>query len=296
MHIFFFLEIAKKYPPSLRLIVSESKISNIHVGKLFVITFKGGTLGREGDHHNALITDNGVSKEHIKFSYNNKKGVYQFIDKSRNGTLHNGEQVSLLNKEECEPQNLYHGDTLEISNVKLLVHIHEGLQTCDKCEPYNYTRLKTEVESTVSADNLPLSLSHKEQLKLLQKRYGLQSDKYQDNVPGTSNKSYEDRASQRRKEVGSSNDNEKTMQSSIDESISSENKGYKLLSKLGWNKGAALGKSEGGIKEPVKVKAQKGKSGLGHESSLAIQGAETSNTKKKDIWSKTQERYNKFYK
>lgn len=273
--------------------MSESKIGNIPVGKLFVVTYKGGSLGREGNHDVLLKTEN-VSKEHLKFTYNHKRKSYQFIDRSRNGTLLNGKEVSLLTKEECEPQSLHHGDTLEIANVKLLAHIHEGISTCDLCEPYNYQQPQEQQAKPV--EEFVPSLSHKEQLKLLQKRYGLESERYQEKQPGTANKNYEDRASQRRTKVGSSHDHEKTVQASVDKSISSENKGFKLLSKMGWSEGTSLGKGDAGIKEPVQLKAQQGKSGLGNENSSfdASTTGGGSNKKKQEIWSKTQERYKKL--
>lgn len=260
-----------------------------------MVTFKGGTLGREGSHHHVLLPVEDVSKDHLKFTYNNKKGIYQLIDKSRNGTLLNGKQVSLLRQEECEPQTLLHGDILEIGRVKLLAHIHEGLNTCSECEPYNYAQKPQEptVTKSTSDDLLPPSLSHKEQLKLLQKRYGLESEKYQEVPSGASNKNYEDRASQRRKKVGSSHDKEKTVQASVDKSISSENKGFKMLAKMGWSEGSSIGKSESGIKEPVQMKTQQGTIGLGHEAAATSFSCD-GNKKKQEIWSKTQERYNQL--
>lgn len=291
-------EIAKKYPPSLRLIVIESKVSKIQVGHLYVVTYKGGSLGREGSHHHVLVPVEEVSKEHLKFTYNNKKGVYQFIEKSRNGTILNGKQVSLLKQEECEPQTLLHGDILEIGRVRLLAHVHEGLSTCNDCEPFNYAQKPQEQSTTKSTsdDLLPPSLTHKEQLKLLQKRYGLEADKYQEKPTGTGNKNYEDRASQRRKKVGSSHDHEKTVQASVNQSISSENKGFKMLAKMGWSEGAAIGKNDSGIKEPVQVKTQSGKIGLGHDAATTSFSSASAgdNKKKQQIWSKTQERYSKL--
>jgi hypothetical protein len=54
-------EIAKKYPPSLRIIVLDTNLEKIEIGKLFLVTYKGGSLGREGD-HNVIIPDINVSK------------------------------------------------------------------------------------------------------------------------------------------------------------------------------------------------------------------------------------------
>lgn len=61
-----------------------------------------------------------------------------------------------------------------------------------------------------------------------------------------------DRAAQRRKEVGSSDKSEKTQVASLDANIPTENKGFKMLSKLGWSQGQKLGKNDAGLLEPVK--------------------------------------------
>ena len=52
---------AKKYPPSLRIVVVETNLDKIDVGKLFLVTYKGGSLGREGT-HDVLIPDINISK------------------------------------------------------------------------------------------------------------------------------------------------------------------------------------------------------------------------------------------
>lgn len=61
-----------------------------------------------------------------------------------------------------------------------------------------------------------------------------------------------DRAEQRRKDVGSTNPYEKTVVASVDTSIAPENKGFKMLAKLGWSKGQSLGANKTGILEPVR--------------------------------------------
>lgn len=265
----------------------------LDIGKLFVVTFKGGTLGREGD-HDVLIPDMNVSKSHLKFTYNHKKSIYQFVDRSRNGTMLDGYQTSLLSQEESEPNDLEHGSILQLAKTKLLCHIHEGLTTCTECEPFNYG--KKLLEEPKAADQpQPSNLTHKEQLKLLQKRYGLATEKYLENPSGASNKNYEDRAEKRRVKVGSSHGSVKTETASVNTSISKDNKGFKLLSKMGWSEGKSIGKSQEGIKEPVQLKTQQGTSGLGNEMpqpSLQFRG----NNKKKEIWNKTQERYNNIKK
>jgi hypothetical protein len=266
----------------------------LDTGKLFVVTYKGGSLGREGSHHDVLIPDVQISKNHLTFSYNKKKGIYQFVDKSRNGTLLDGVQMSLLSQKESAFNNLHHGSMLQLSKTKLLCHVHEGLSTCAECEPYNYVK-KTSDEPKQVDEPAPSNLSHKEQLKLIQKRYGLQSEKFLESPSGTKNKNYEDRAEKRRVKVGSSHHGAKTEQASVDSSISSSNKGFKMLAKMGWNEGQSIGKTQEGIKEPVQVKAQQGTSGLGSDvfqPSVTFQGSH----KKQAIWNKTQERYKSIQK
>lgn len=262
------------------------------LGTLFMVTYKGGSLGREGKHHAVLIPDVNVSKNHLKLSYDKKRGNYQIIDHSRNGTMLDGKQISSMNQEDSEAVDLFHDNILQISNTKLLCHIHEGLTTCKDCEPFNYSKPPKEPEKVIE-DPQPSNLSHKEQLKLLQKRYGLQSEKYQETPSsGKNNKNYEDRAENRRVKVGSSHHAEKTVQASVDTSISSDNKGFKMLSKMGWSEGKSIGKSQEGIKEPVQLKTQQGTSGLGNENSQLSSSSSSFNAKKKAILDKTQKRYN----
>ncbi|XP_014773813.1 angiogenic factor with G patch and FHA domains 1 [Octopus bimaculoides] len=78
---------------------------------------------------------------------------------------------------------------------------------------------------------------------------------YVSNVEALKNPNYSDKASIRRKTVGSSNPYiENTAKAaSVNEEIPSENKGRKMLEKLGWNPGECLGKSNQNITEPVSI-------------------------------------------
>lgn len=66
--------------------------------------------------------------------------------------------------------------------------------------------------------------------------------------------------------MGSSTDKEKTEVACVNTEIGSSNKGFKMLSKLGWQKGEKLGKTNAsaGLLEPINVVANEGTSGLGN--------------------------------
>ncbi|XP_075168997.1 uncharacterized protein LOC142241136 isoform X2 [Haematobia irritans] len=283
-----FQDIAKKYPPSLRIVVQESNLEGLKVGSLSLITYKGGSLGREGS-HDVIIPDVNVSKFHLKFTYDTKRGLYKCVDLgSRNGTILNGIRMS-GSKTESEAHDLVHGSVIQIGQTKLLCHVHEGNSTCGLCEPGLL------IETTREITPGP-TLSHKQQLKKLQKKYGLKNEKFIDNQqnPTASGSSYQDRAASRRLEVGSSSDKEKTQVASVDTAISSENKGFKMLSKLGWSKGESLGKTQsGGLLEPINVESNVGTKGLGCDDPAASVTIAPSVKRKMDLMQKTKERYEK---
>lgn len=138
------------------------------------MTYKGGTLGREGDHE-VLLPDINISKCHLKFSFNKTTKTYEVIDMgSRNGSLLNGKRLSTaLN--ESEPFDLYHGSELSLSQTKILCHIHEGYSTCDDCEPgvviANWEKIhKNNVRPATIEE------SHKTELKRIKKKYGLETE------------------------------------------------------------------------------------------------------------------------
>ncbi|KAI8119122.1 Angiogenic factor with G patch and FHA domains 1 [Lucilia cuprina] len=302
-----FQDIAKKYPPSLRIVVQETNLDDLKVGNLSLITYKGGSLGREGN-HDVIIPDVNVSKFHLKFTYDTKQSTYKCVDLgSRNGTILNGTRMS-ASKTESESYDLVHGSVIQIAQTKLLCHIHEGNSTCGLCEPGLLIEPQQRDVSSVST----VVLSHKEQLKKIQKKYGLENEKFVDskqnstggnagagNSAGSSSKnsknSYQDRAASRRLKVGSSTDKEKTQAASVDTAISSDNKGFRMLSKLGWNKGEALGKTQesGGLLEPINVESNSGHKGLGCDDPTAGLTLTVSDKKKLENMKKTKERYEK---
>ncbi|KAH8401663.1 hypothetical protein KR009_007206 [Drosophila setifemur] len=280
-----FQDIAKNYPPSLRIIVQETSIEGLTVGSLHLITYKGGTLGREGA-HDVIIPDVNVSKCHLKFHYETKSGIYKCRDLgSRNGTILNGSQMP------SEAMDLVHGSVLTLGQTRLLCHVHEGNSTCGLCEPGLLIETNA-AAATASTASTATVLSHKEQLKKLQRRYGLENEKFVDaGGNGQSNPNYNDRAATRRVNVGSSTDKEKTEVACVNREISSSNKGFQMLSKLGWQKGNTLGKTNAGLLAPINVVANEGTSGLGNSDPVASTASRPMDKRKLANLKITQARY-----
>ncbi|XP_017866150.1 PREDICTED: angiogenic factor with G patch and FHA domains 1 isoform X2 [Drosophila arizonae] len=280
------LDIAKKYPPSLRIIVQETNVQDLTVGSLHLITYKGGSLGREGA-HDVIIPDVNVSKCHLNFHYDTKQGVYKCRDLgSRNGTILNGYRMS-ESKEPSETLDLVHGSVISIGQTKLLCHVHEGNSTCGLCEPGLLIETQPAASAPAVAGNV---LSHKEQLKKLQKKYGLENEKFVE-TSGNPNPNYNDRSAQRRIKVGSSTDKEKTEVACVHTEIASSNKGFKMLSQLGWQKGETLGKGNQGLLTPINVVANEGTTGLGSTDTSAKSVARSMDKRKLANLKITQARY-----
>ncbi|XP_049546540.1 angiogenic factor with G patch and FHA domains 1 isoform X2 [Anopheles darlingi] len=291
------LDVAKRYPPSLRIVVKETNLKELKIGSLFIVTCKGGSLGREGN-HDVIIPDINISKSHLQFTYNDQKATYQFVDLgSKNGTLYNGVRVKLgENQAQSDPVVLLHGSILQLNQTKLLCHVHEGNATCGKCEPGLLVSTEP-AEPPELSNKISKPVSHKEGLKLIQKRFGLENEKY---VKTGENQGqgqrigpeYKDRAATRRKVKGSSNEHEKTQMASLEQSIASDNKGFQMLSKLGWNEGKPLGRNDAGLTEPIPLKSNVGTSGLGSTGQLQYgSNVQPVDPKRHSIWRKTQERF-----
>ncbi|XP_011310394.1 angiogenic factor with G patch and FHA domains 1 isoform X3 [Fopius arisanus] len=237
-------ELAKTYPPCMRIIVKETNLQKLKAGSLFIVAYTGGSLGREGD-HSVLIPDINISKHHAKFQYDESKKHYEIVDLgSRNGTILDGKRLSVA-KQESEPFKISHGSMIRVGETKLLCHIHCGYETCGHCEP-GLIQQSGNSEGYV----IPKKTQHRSELKRLKNKFGV--DKDNTNTASLVASGYKDRAQARRVCVGSSDHHVKTQQSSVETSIAKDNKGFKLLSKMGWSEGQSLGKDGDGRTEPMR--------------------------------------------
>ncbi|XP_017758221.1 PREDICTED: angiogenic factor with G patch and FHA domains 1 [Eufriesea mexicana] len=276
-------DLAKTYPPCMRIIVKETNLSKVKIGSLFLVAYTGGSIGREGD-HSVVIPDINISKHHARFVYNEDKKIYEIIDLgSRNGTFLNSKRLSVA-KQESEPHEVTHGSIVQVGTTKLLCHIHNGNETCGHCEPGLVQQSNNAEENKASKKE-----QHKQELKRLKYKFGVEKD----NVATASQLAlgYQDRAQSRRQCVGSLNHHAKTQQSSMDISIAKDNRGFKLLSKMGWSEGQSLGKEGDGPIEPVSLTNNPSKTGLGATSEFPTIELDSTTEKKQALWRKTQQRY-----
>ncbi|XP_046661949.1 angiogenic factor with G patch and FHA domains 1 isoform X1 [Homalodisca vitripennis] len=282
-------EVANAWPPCLRIVVKETALDNLPVGSLFIVTCTGGTLGREGDHA-VVIPDINISKHHAKVSYSETDSCYKLVDLgSRNGTLVDGRRLSVALRE-SDPVDLQHGTVVRVGCTELECHLHPGRTTCNRCEPGCVLHKESASSEAMDKDHETKEARHRSELRRLRKRFGL--DKLSAKETSVSLPvGYQDRAEERRKTVGSQDHNAKTEAASVDQHIQSENKGFKMLSKMGWAKGQSLGKdSTKGIVEPVLVEQRPEKSGLGSEA-VHLPAVDAKAKKKTEVWKKAQKRF-----
>ncbi|XP_076102992.1 angiogenic factor with G patch and FHA domains 1-like isoform X2 [Mytilus galloprovincialis] len=234
-------------------------------GMLFVVTVQGGMIGRETRNDLVIpVPDINVSKVHAEIRYNAKQQFYAIQDKgSQNGTYVNEVRISEA-KHVSKWVQLKHGDTLQLSCTRFDLHIHPGTETCDKCEPGVVVQ-KTLPVMTSTTDSKDKKKQHREQLKNIKKKYGLTNSSYTDNAAAINNPAYQDKASERRRTVGSDNPHKlDDKPSSVHRRIDGDNKGHKMLKKLGWTEGESLGKDNAGIQDPINVNIRVDKAaGLG---------------------------------
>ena len=247
-------EAEEEVPPCIRMVVKSSE--SCRIGSLFIITCMGGSIGREGDRE-VILEDQGCSKKHARVDYH--KGGRFFIKDlgSRNGTFVNEKRIS--SEVEGERTEVGHGSRIKIGTTDLVCHVHPGTETCFECEP---GLMMQEVPKTPVVLSKSKESTRKQDLKAMKRKYAI-NDFEGDDGPVNKNAKYSDRAGLRRKEKGSDNPYEKTESSHVDVAIKKSNKGFSLLSKMGWKEGEGLGKTIKGRTEPVKVEVREQRAGLG---------------------------------
>lgn len=279
---------AEHIAPCIRVLVKSTSLTSLDAGTLFIVTCTGGTLGREGDHE-VLIPDKLVSKLHSTFRYVYRDGSYfyeMFDEGSKNGTFLNGKRLSdpLI---KSDPFEVSHGSIITVGSTDLLCHIHPKDEICKECE--GYTPLKmTEVAGyeLTKPDYLSLRQKHRNEVLAMRKKFGVNNAVSVKCLPG-----YEDRSEIRRKTKGSSHPCEKTQMTSTDVAIDKNNKGFSLMTKMGWVEGSALGKNVSGITEPVNLERTDGTLGLGCEVPKLSEITSSKESKRIAIWKRTLDRY-----
>ncbi|CAG0900441.1 unnamed protein product [Darwinula stevensoni] len=281
-------DISAAYPPCVRLVVKETSI-DIPQGSVFIITCSGGTIGREGASHAFTLDHPSVSKSHARMRYNEEVEGYEIEDMgSESGTMVNENKIDTW-------VSVIHGTRLHIGDTCLECHIHAGQNTCPGCEP----GLCISSQGNAAPPLRPRGLSkadrereRRKTLKEMKKKFGLEDVDYVVNG-GTGDSQYRDRAHERREKVGIDPLGVKVQAASLDTALDNRNKGFQLLSKMGWKSGEGLGgaSAQSCILEPVSVEVREGKQGLGSRDPCVASSATVKETAKKEIWKKTQDRY-----
>lgn len=289
---------ASKWPPCVRAIVQKTDLPKLTVGTLFIVTCQGAVVGRETP-ADVYVPDILVSKAHAKFAYSEEDKKYRVQDLgSQNGTFLNETRLSEA-KQESELHVVQHGDVLQVGCTELLLHIHDGAETCDSCEPgLVQAAAAAAAASTLENGVQIVTKQEKEQerrwqLKQIRRKFGLEDAAYKENDGVVAQEGYEDRAKLRRKIKGVDHPHAKTEMASVDTAIPTCNKGFKLLEKMGWSTGQSLGKTQLGITEPINVLARgTSKAGVGSEVVVPPDSAPSGGGDNK--WHKARQRYDQI--
>ena len=136
----------------------------------------------------------------------------------------------------------------------------------------------------------------KSYIKLFFLRFGLEKCNFERIDKSLLNPNYKDRANDRREKFGIDFSHVPVVEThqTTSEPISTQNVGFKLMAKMGWQEGTGLGKSQTGIVEPITATVRIDRAGLGAgNSAMPIDGFDESKKKKILIWNKINQRYQK---
>ncbi|XP_065184242.1 angiogenic factor with G patch and FHA domains 1-like isoform X1 [Sycon ciliatum] len=280
--------------PCIRAIVLTSE--KLKVGSLFVVTCDGGTIGRDRDLGHAIrIPELVVSKVHAKIEFDDEEQLYFITDYgSRNGTFINSERLS-ESQVRSEAHCLKHGDQLQVGmHTRLLCHIHAAGETCNNCEP-GQVQAWLAARPSDNDNGVSPKVSHKQALNRLKSLYGLARRDVGDEVDVPVSDGFKDRAAARRSAVGVDQppipSPSGVKSSSVDQPIGNDNKGRRLLEKLGWQDGDGLGQRQDGMAAPISVQGQaRSRSGIGF-SAPATAAAPSSSPNSGNKWQKAQARF-----
>ncbi|CAH8554962.1 unnamed protein product [Schistosoma rodhaini] len=278
------------YPPCVRLMVLASQYTQ--PGQLFIITSQESIEGKgcigQSFHlcPQAYLTDDPeISELQCEVIYDTDTRQYSLLDRGSNfSTTING-----ITLPKCKSSILCHGDIIRLGSTRLLVHIHNGNETCGQCDPDEIKAALTsivDVSETINSANhkntenltgtipTPSSKDAERRAKLdeIKKKYGLKFPRIRPQAK--TDKQYMDRAAQRRAieanlkaagyplppapgviihQINKTPLITRPTPASVHKPIGDENKGAKLLAKMGWTPGQGLGKSKTGISEPITV-------------------------------------------
>ncbi|RHZ44118.1 hypothetical protein Glove_757g18 [Diversispora epigaea] len=234
------------------------------------------------------VSDNNAGEDDDLSTHTNLDTFFIVDNGSQNGTFVNSKRLS-ESKVSSKPYQLNHMDELIVGSTKFQVHLHKKW-TCDECTVtegkmidisqkfdgnVNYSKTKQRnIEGDTGVINSNNNATQKELLEF-QRREELNRLKRKYMGPSNANhkKKYVDRAAIRRGiypdnspirkdwEDDSTIPQEKDI--SVQTKIGSDNKGNKLLQKMGWKEGQGLGRDGTGILDPVQLVTNNGTAGLG---------------------------------
>ncbi|XP_055330017.1 angiogenic factor with G patch and FHA domains 1-like [Paramacrobiotus metropolitanus] len=295
--------------PCIRIVVFRSNI--LTPGDLSIATCdRTFSIGRDSKRE-LVLNEDAVSKYHALISFDMETGCYSVQDYgSQNGTQVNGTRLS-ASKVVSEKRTLEHLDVLIIGSTSLVCHIHDKDETCDHCEPgiarellQNVQPQKSEVVENIISRVTENTLKdlHRQQIVQIKRKYGLQKDHYISSSScsssGTSaSTDYVDRSRVRRAVVGSDHPSleRPTVEASVHVPIPTENKGYQMLSKMGWQDGEGLNSSRNtdSITQPLAPQIRLNETaGLGAElPSESLSMSDVTQRQKKEKWAKAAKRY-----
>ncbi|CAH8623080.1 unnamed protein product [Dicrocoelium dendriticum] len=305
------------YPPGVRLVVLASaytELGTVFVLSSDESSKGWGCIGRNPTFCPSVNfpDDPAVGTIHCEVIYEENADRYVLLDReSSSGTYINGQAL-----EKRVPFPLRHGDVLRIGSSRLLVHIHRGPETCGQCDS-ELVKLTmrsidskeeaagAEHENSASIEEKDLDIlsarldrdaQRRKTLNLLKEKYGIKNL----SLDPLRKKStiYIDRAARRRaieanlKAAGfvetpprvvpiehqvRNVDIIQPVVAGVSVPLGTDNRGAKLLAKMGWSPGQGLGKDSSGILEPVSVsKRVNAQAGFGSRDDRRSSGANSS--------------------